>query len=455
MFIAFCALLMSIMVFFLSIDGFFHGDDWTFINMFKNWNEISDILVELIPPSDWFWRPVFIYYFGAVYKFAGDFYPVYRLLSSLLHGLNCLLIYLIVKSFTNSRVSFIAAILFLTSFLTYENRLWISAVSDILAMTNALLSVLVLKKYYEKENNFLLYLAIIFMVFSILSKESIIPATLFLIPFIHSKRNWKKNMTIFYAFVIFFIILHLPSAQWAGPVPKKAGYNLISSWEQIFTNISSYLSYLFFPFILPIVKIMDSTIPREFITHSYLWIIFPALLIIYGRKSIKYASLMAIVSIIPFSFLWLASRYLYIPIVGSLFCWAILLDKLIEKRKIHRYIAILSIIAWIFIDISALFIKVPYYNFAGILCKDIAQKSVKLLKNYPDGHKFIIENMPINIDGDILIFYSGTALKDAIEYYEGPKNLIFSSKNDEHDSSNSKIMKFVFDENNELSISLE
>ena len=290
------------------------------------------------------------YYF---YKFDPSFYHIDNIL---LHILNTLILFFIVKKISKSFfVSYVVAILFAIHPIHVEAVAWISARKDTLYSFFFLLSILFYIKTYDNKRNKIFYvLSIVFFILSCLSKAMAItlPFIIILIDFYNDKLkliNVKKYIP-FLIISAFFIFL----AVFAHYSPEEK--NITTMFSRYVNFLDAHLNYLFYiyKFFIPLNL---SCLYPHFYDHNYITpnfvfsfvslfylLIFVVVLSLKTNKKVFFGFFFFLIALLPASGLMptgvapVADRYVYIPYIGLFFIVAEFLYYIYEKNKILKYI---------------------------------------------------------------------------------------------------------------------
>ena len=158
----------------------------------------NPFVVRGIPWVDGFYRPI------AMLSLRGDYLlwkmnPLgFHLTNLIIHGLNVVLLFLLIRRFVGDRAAFFPALLFGIHPAVTEAVGWVSCRFDLLALFFFLLAANSLCSFLEEKRVWLLMLVLIFAACSCLSKETGI-AMVFLLPaIVYAKRpSTKKPLLIF------------------------------------------------------------------------------------------------------------------------------------------------------------------------------------------------------------------------------------------------------------------
>ncbi len=257
----------------------------------------------------------------------------YHAVHIILHLVNCLLIYLIVKAILgNFRLAFLAG-LFYATFPTYNLSIFLPSAPDVLATFFYLLAILFWVIYLQNKWHWSFVLTHVCFVFGLLSKEIVVslPIMLFLIDYflvdgshqvVVLSRRYSLIICILFAYVIFeFNILSRTFLYYA--YGMRIGTHILS-------NLMNYMSGLVIPWSA---------------NTQYLWILLLGVMLLYlftirvQRPLLAFLGIWSILNILPVLGLQakFSPRYLYLSSVASAIFWALVIDGSWRALKQYRY----------------------------------------------------------------------------------------------------------------------
>ncbi|MDO8619446.1 MAG: glycosyltransferase family 39 protein [Candidatus Daviesbacteria bacterium] len=117
-----------------------------------------------------YYKPVMTTFYTVIYSLFGANPFPFHLIQLILHALNAILVFLLLKKFFSSNLSFLLSLIFLVHPMNSENVLYISNLQDALFMFFGLLSLNQITKDKLKLKDYLLFT--LFICLSLLSKET-------------------------------------------------------------------------------------------------------------------------------------------------------------------------------------------------------------------------------------------------------------------------------------------
>jgi hypothetical protein len=174
-----------------SFDNFFWNDDFWWLNHTRK--TASDPLLVFEDNMGCF-RPLVNVYFAAAFPVFGLAAPWYRLSALAIHLLNATLLGALASRLFRSWWSgLLAALVFTVGWVHYEVVYWVSAATDLLALSSMLGCVLLYVQYLERRSRAAYLLAVLVAAGSLLIKESA-AALPFILLLVHVMRT-RKGLT--------------------------------------------------------------------------------------------------------------------------------------------------------------------------------------------------------------------------------------------------------------------
>lgn len=309
----------------------FLGDDWWFLGKAASLNLPDYLAFYFDPRTQIFWyRPLYGIFLLFEYLFFGAAPDGYHVGQIVLHVLNCLLLFGIVRQFTGRwRIALLAGLVFAVLPVNNLAIFWI-AVQDPLAMVFYLASIWSWIVYLQTERRAYYFLSLAAFVLALLGKESsvFLPITLFLIDRLliakpsslsDALRRYVPIAVVFLAYLAIEL-----RVQTYAYFPNHWGYGI---GEQIIDNLVHYLSLTIFPWgeDLPVISYsvlalaLLVLIPFGIWKRSK-WLVFFAI-----------QTALAIAPALAFPTQFFQARYLYVAAALS----AILLASLVETIWMH------------------------------------------------------------------------------------------------------------------------
>jgi tetratricopeptide (TPR) repeat protein len=313
------------------------------------------------------YRPIRALSFAIDYSISRMNPAGYHITNILLHLINCLLVFALVKSLLkynpgsgSKYISLITAVFFAAHPIHVESITWIKNRSDILCLLFGITAFLFFIKYFKK-NKLRYYMgSVLCFVLSIFSKEMGLSLPFIILGFIYCFVEKKQRLKALMLNAVFFIIgagFIFFKKKMLGMVIYQDESRLLGLYPHILAvikTIGTYLMLLVYPFKLNAERVF--IIPAGFLESSVLSAAGAITLFIvilckaYERsKLLSFSLLWIILSILPAAnilFIWsrpLAEQRLYIPSVGFCMVLAIFIDWLVKRFK-SRSIATIAFI---------------------------------------------------------------------------------------------------------------
>lgn len=305
------------------------GDDYLFLETAGR-SSFWDYLVLFFDPrvqTAWY-RPMQGMRYGMIYALAG-FNPLpYHFVNWIIHGVNCLLLYLVVwRATQNRRLAFLTALIF-GGLALYSITVFWPGVADITMTLFLLASLLSWILFLQLGRLGTFSLAFIFFLLALMTKELAItfPIVLFVWDRVLIRRPADLR-TLFKRYIPYLLImppylLMEYVIQSHGVFINSFGYGLDSP---LVSNFDLYMTSLAFPFGMPE-------------PYNHIWLAAVVLLVLYlalARRTWTPVSLvgLAVLTTLPvIAFPWYLPRYLYVPVMVPAFFFAYLLDRALVFR---------------------------------------------------------------------------------------------------------------------------
>ena len=351
------------------------------------WDDTKHIQNQFLQNPSWasftqlFTQPFFAMYVPVSYLLWGILKSIAELLSLpvnsvlhlsnvVVHIINGLLVFTILKQFiVNKWAVLLGVLFFLLHPIQVEAVAWVSEFRSLLATLFALLSCY----YYLKNQANLSYLSLIFFVLAALSKPSavVLVPFVFLFNYFHYGFKLRKNIgkTLPFALIAltFVIIAYAVQSKYDANVAKYA----LAVWQRPFAWLDSIVFYLY-KIIYPYHLGTSYTLSPKFITQQ--WWFYPLALVPFAlgyflwlRRKTQLILVFAVVlfvagffttsGFVSFSFSrysLVADRYIYFAMIGT----ALVVANLVDKK--HWQVLLLGILL-IFAALSA-FRQIPIWQ---------------------------------------------------------------------------------------------
>lgn len=197
--------IIIIVGFIVYFNALFNGFVWDDIPQIVNnnlYHSIFNIVPIFLDHSFTFYRPVAAIVMAGIYTLFGTTPFWYHFIQISLHIVNAILLFIIFRRFISNIISFILSLFFLSHPMNVEAVSYISSLQIVLSMLFGLLALIITlnRRIYPIYKTFLLTL---FLLCSLLSKETGIIFIILLVPFMYmSSRNLTKKEYIFSSFSV-------------------------------------------------------------------------------------------------------------------------------------------------------------------------------------------------------------------------------------------------------------
>jgi len=277
----------------------------------------------------------------------------YHLTNLMLHILNGIFLYFLMLHLVKSdMLAAIIAIIFVVHPVQTEAVTWISSRANVQFMLFYLLSLFFFIKFREGEKNkrFFYYSSLIFFIASVFSKEMAVtlPFIIVLYDLYFNKKRFsflKTKMLVWLPF--FFILLSFVVIRTlaVGRITQCSylGGNFYYTFLTMLKGIVYYLRLLFWPqnlcadYLLPVsISFFE---PGVFFSALVLISLGVAIILLYERHKKEsffmcwfFITLLPVANLIPLKIL-IAERFLYLPSIGIIAFFVIIIARLIKDKK--------------------------------------------------------------------------------------------------------------------------
>lgn len=320
----------------------FVNNDWIYLDWVARWSLPQYFYHYLVPGTESGWyRPLFGIYFWAMYVVFGANQNAYHLAYILLHLLNGLLVFALVKRVTaNLSLAVIAALLYV-GFPAYSKAVYWPSTPDTIAMVFYLGAIwfwLDLLKREERRSSLLAFVA---FVLALMTKESsmTLPIVLFLVDriLVRGSISWRGLIRRYLPFLLVWIpyLIMEYALQRRGSYVSLAGYGF---GMHMLWNLLNSLATLVYPWQLdpPLSYALGALVAIAF------------LVVTVARRSMVLTLLGMLVllnlaPVIGFPTQWFEMRYLYYAAIVSAIIFAMVFDGGRTKVRWQRpYIVLAS-----------------------------------------------------------------------------------------------------------------
>lgn len=284
------------------------------------------------------------------FKFFGLNPQPYHFANYILHLLNVLLVFILIKKITGKNYfAFWVSLLFGIHPMHVESVSWISERKDLLFSLFFFGSLIFYLRYAQNGQKFSnILLAFLLFTASCFSKSMAVslPIIMLLLDF-YLKRDFKLQTFIeklpFFAISVTFGIIAILSQKASGSIYYHLPFDWVDRFFLVSYSLSFYLVKLFLPFNLSITHFYPdsaSLLPLEFYLSPVLLALIAVLVLKSGklRHGLIFGLLFYIVTIslviqlVPVGQFIVAERYSYIPYIGLFFMIVLILNHLYENK---------------------------------------------------------------------------------------------------------------------------
>jgi uncharacterized membrane protein (Fun14 family) len=329
----------------------------------------------------------------------------------LLHALNAVLVFIFVYLLSRRRIwpAVISGLLFAIHPMHVESVAWVSERKDVLYTFFFLAGLIVYMKYLEDEKVWKLGVALLFFLFSCLSKAMAVPfpLILLLIDYLHHRRFSRKLLIEKIPFFIVALVIGLMSVhlQSMSAINKFGTFTLYQRIMHASYGFTTYILKFFDPSGLsafyPYPPITTTgLLPLSFRLAPYVCIAAAALLVWTATRKgeipraivfgilFYFFTIVLVLQFLSVGKAIMADRYSYIPYIGLAFILGTLADYAIRKKSSMKYAGYGLAAATLLMAVVFSFMT---YERTKIWKNDITLWS-DALQQYPDGRmNFIYE----------------------------------------------------------------
>ncbi len=282
------------------------------------------------------WRPVASLVFAVEYKLLGAHPFGFHLISIILHLINVVLVYFLIKKITdNSGIAVMVTSLWGLHPTLTEAVSWVSNQSSLIFLGFFLLAVLTILYYKERKNNFLLWISYLFFAVSLLTKETALGG-IFIIPFIFAvslkqqgTSGFRRVFTNCFPFVLIGLAYFYARYTIIGALGDHAlRGSFLENLMLVPAIFYQYIRLICYPVHL-LLDYSNFPLPQSMadprVIAGFLSAIFLAAIVYLGLKKSRYtfvigvvwflAFLSPVLQIIPFQDI-VGERFLYAPLIG-------------------------------------------------------------------------------------------------------------------------------------------
>lgn len=195
-----------------------------------------------------YYRPLPLLFFQGQYKVFGETYVLYYLLRYLHLYLNCLLVYFIVKKVTDSSYSaFCSGLWVAASIFSFSLSAWLSSLFDVMMITLALISVLILLGFKSWRGLFWMFVC---LTASLMTKESsvMLPLVLISAGFLFCVDRIKRMIGFYFAVTAItgaYLLLRIWFWRGLGGMEDQYNFYSISNIPVLLTRLGEISGLIF------------------------------------------------------------------------------------------------------------------------------------------------------------------------------------------------------------------
>ena len=390
-------MLVTLVIYFKAVwFDFLIWDDNMYINLNErikvlNWDSISKIFSEFYFGN---YHPLTTLGYAIDYKIAGDAPGLYHFVNIVMHLLNILLVFILIKRIApkNDYVALITAAFFAVHPLHVESVAWVSERKDVLYTFFFLLSLIFYTDYLKTGQLKNLLLAGLLFLLSCFSKSAavILPLVMLLFDYyLNRKFTWKTiaEKIPFFAISLVFGLLAMNSQKAAMPVTEE---QIIPFLDRIFIVSNSFILYIikaFVPYHLSALYPYPADLGSGLSITYYISAIGLALLLFFVWYSRRWGkdvifgflffviTIILVLQIITVGNATMADRYTYVPYIGIFFIVGKLFESLSAKtNKSNKNMLLSTLVLGGVIFAAITFFRIDKWKNDETLFSDVMEK---------------------------------------------------------------------------------
>ena len=278
-----------------------------------------------------------LFQFGLFHLFGMTPWP-FHLLPILFHAGSVALVYLIVKKLRNTRIGFIAALLFAVHPLATESVVWISGGNYAQAAFFLFLSFWL---YIQEFSIINFQFSILFFLLCLLTSEKTIALSLIFVSYEwfdgHINKNWRRLLSFVCLSLLIVAFYVLKIGERTTSLGVTGIYNPLI---QLPAAISSYLALFFWPIHLTLYHSNLTFIWWNYSIRAVVTVAYGVVLVytLFKRKKIGFWFWWPLIvlapTLTPLKIAWVvAERYIYGGLIGWCVIVAMLFDRILSKKN--------------------------------------------------------------------------------------------------------------------------
>jgi protein O-mannosyl-transferase len=442
---------------------------WTFLLYFRvvgfefvNWDDNAYVyqnkdITDLSIHSVWkffsnsylgMYQPLTMLSFALEYHFFGLNPSIFHATNMILHLLNVVLVFILIRKLTSDNLSaFIVSLFFGIHPLHVESVAWISERKDVLYTTFYLLGLISYIHYLQVKKSGFWFLSILLFILSLLSKSAAVTFSLVIVLFYfyHQKEKFKLKSTLlivwpFLVLSVFFGILSFYSQNtFKTPDISQININLFNKVILAGFSYLTYIIYLVYPslfsavhplpvqtgYFVPVIcyVFFVITVIIFYLSYKYFRSGFKSQLfydVLFGFLFFTFSIFLILYN--PASHAVFADRYTYMPYIGLFFIISVITDYLISDSG--KYSKLLRFFGVSIILILALMYSVNTYSFIGNW-ENSSTLWNKTIANEPSTIAYynnaIVKKDQADLDGALKYYYKSISYNP--NYYQAYINI--------------------------------
>lgn len=333
--------------------------------MVQSWGDKLVAAFTSVPFASWI--PITWVSYFVDYTFSGMEPWGYHFTNMFLHGANCIFLFFVLKRYTGAIFpSALVALLFAAHPLRVESVAWISSRKDLVSLFFGLWMLWSYRTYSEKRQAKNLYLSLLFLGLSLMSKPMMVtmPFVLLLLDVWPLKRislagtpkEWAASLVgmakekwAFFGLTILFCVVTVISQTNSGAIKYGLAFSMSERVTNAFTAYAGYLIHTFWPVgLIPFYPHPGGDNPMWAVGVSALFLLAISAIVYRFRGSKPYllvgwlwflGTLVPVIGLVQVGRQAMADRYMYLPQIGLLImvCW--LIWEWAEKEESRRKMA--------------------------------------------------------------------------------------------------------------------
>lgn len=352
------------------------------------------------------YNPLTILSFAVDYHFWGENARPYHAINLLLHILCTALVFLIIRLLGGSyMLAFIVAMLFGIHPMRVESVAWVTERKDVLFGFFYLLALICYVRLLQKKKLIFYFLAIIFFVFSLLSKIQAValPLSMLMIDYLLKRPLRWKLVVEKIPFFILSLATGIIGIYFLQQAESLEATNIYPIFQRIFVGMYSLVVYIIksiVPYEMSALYPYPKIIPAVFYL-SVIVIIFLVYVVIRSARKTRHVVFGTLFFFLNIVFLlqvlgagqgFLADRFTYIPYLGLFYLYGRGFESLYDSRKKLRPFIISAGFIYLIIMGAVTWKRCDVWQDGGTLWTDVLKKYDNIATPHNNLGKFYREN---------------------------------------------------------------